>query len=106
MALKLDDNFLQEVGLGGLPQEEKTKLLAQVYETLETRVGMRLAGQMSDAQLREFEGFIDKKDEQGALKWLETNYPDYPKVVKEELEKLKGELKRDSDKITQSIKES
>lgn len=96
---KLDDNLLQELGLGTLPPEEKNKMLAHIYETLEMRVGMSLAEQMSDAQLGEFEGFIDRNDEAGALKWLETNFPDYKQVVANELEKLKAEIKAAAPQI-------
>ena len=52
---KLDENLLQQLGLGALPAEEKTNLLKLMYEKLEERVGMNLANQMSDAQLDEFE---------------------------------------------------
>ena len=48
-------------------------MLAHIYETLEMRVGMRLAEQMTNEQLDEFERFIDANDEAGALKWLETD---------------------------------
>lgn len=97
--LKIDNTLLQDIGLGDLPEEEKKKLLDQIYETLEMRVGMTLARQMSDDQLDEFEGFIDTNDEAGALKWLESNFPNYKQVVAEELEKLKQEIKSDADKI-------
>jgi hypothetical protein len=90
--IKLDDDLLQELGLAGLPPEEKKKLLAHIYETLEMRVGMKLAEQMSDAQLTEFEQFIDRNDEGGALKWLETNFPNYKDVVAAEFERLKTEI--------------
>ncbi len=90
--IKLDDDLLQELGLAGLPAEEKKKLLAHIYETLEMRVGMKLAEQMSDAQLSEFEQFIDRNDEAGALHWLETNFPNYKDVVAAEFENLKGEI--------------
>lgn len=96
---KLDDNFLHELGLGTLPAAEKNKMLAHIYETLEMRVGMKLAEQMSNEQLDEFEGFIDRNDEAGALKWLETNFPDYKKVVADELESLKNEIKRAAPQI-------
>lgn len=96
---RLDDNLLQELGLGSLPASEKNKMLAHIYETLELRVGMRLAEQMSDAQLDEFEGFIDRNDEAGALKWLETNFPNYKDVVAEELDKLKAEIKSQAPQI-------
>lgn len=97
--IKLDDDLLQELGLAGLPQEEKKKLLAHIYETLEMRVGMKLAEQMSDAQLREFEQFIDRNDEGGALKWLETNFPNYKDVVAAEFERLKIEISQVAPQI-------
>lgn len=99
---KLDDNLLQELGLGSLPPAEKNKMLAHIYETLELRVGMKLAEQMTDAQLDEFEAYIDKNDEAGALKWLETNFPDYKKVVADELEKLKVEIKAQAPAIVEA----
>lgn len=90
---KLDNSLLEELGLGALPAEEKNKMLSHIYETLEMRVGMKLAEQMTEAQLDEFEGFINRSDEAGALKWLETNFPDYKSVVAEELSSLKSEIK-------------
>lgn len=99
---QLDDNLLRELGLGDLPAAEKNKMLAHIYETLELRVGMKLAEQMTDDQLDEFEGYIDRNDEPGALKWLETNFPHYKQVVADELEKLKGEIKEQAPAIMQA----
>lgn len=96
---KLDNTLLEELGLAALPNEDKNRMLQHIYETLEMRVGMKLAEQMSDTQLDEFESFIDQNDEPGALKWLETNFPDYKKVVAEELEKLKAEVKQSAEQI-------
>lgn len=104
MAIKIDNSLLEELGLGSLPVEEKEKLRDHIYESLQMRVGTRLANQMSDAQLDEFEQFIDTNDQAGALKWLETNFPEYPSVVAQELEKLKVEIKQDATKILASIK--
>lgn len=96
---KLDENLLRELGLGNLPAEEKNKMLGHIYETLEMRVGMKLAEQMTNEQLDEFESFIDSNDEAGALKWLEANFPDYKQVVADELEKLKTEIKQAAPQI-------
>lgn len=99
---KLDDNLLRELGLGDLPPQEKNRMLQHIYETLEMRVGMRLAEGMSNQQLDEFEKLMPtqtdtdemrKQKEQDALRWLETNFPNYKQVVADELEKLKGEIK-------------
>jgi hypothetical protein len=97
--LKLDDNFLQDIGLDALPAEEKKKMLVHIYETLELRVGMKLAENMSDVQLDEFEKLAEKNDEAGSLKWLETNVPNYKDVVMSELEALKAEIKTTAPQI-------
>ena len=145
--IRIDDSLLEEIGLMALPEEDRRQLLKQIYETLEMRVGMRLAERMNDQQLDEFERFIDgdmayvedylnqrkpgwQQSEQymkeyqaaqqsaqragspvneaavrsqfGALTWLETNFPDYKQVVATELDKLKLEIKQDSEKIMQA----
>src|SRR5471030_1715438 len=92
MALKLDNSLLEELGLGSLPDEEKTRLRQHIYETLEMRVGMRLADQMTNEQLDEFEQYVNAQDDAGAFKWLETNFPNYKDVVNDEFEKLKAEV--------------
>jgi hypothetical protein len=103
---KLDENLLKELGLGGLPAVDKNKMLGHIYETLEMRVGMKLAEKMTNEQLDEFEAFIGKSDEAGALKWLETNFPDYKDVVAEQLELLKGEVKQSSASILEASKQA
>lgn len=97
--IKLNDDLLQELGLAGLPLEEKKRLLAHIYETLEMRVGMKLAQQMTDEQLDEFEQFIKANDEAGALNWLETKFPHYKDVVSAEFETLKGEIRQVAPQI-------
>lgn len=105
---KLDDNLLRELGLGDLPPQEKNRMLQHIYETLEMRVGMRLAEGMSNQQLDEFEKLMPtqndseetrKQKEQEALRWLETNFPNYKQVVADELEKLKSEIKASAAQI-------
>ena len=90
--LKIDNNLLQEIGLGSLPAGEKNSFLKHIYETLEMRVGIRLADQMTNQQLDEFEQYFEAKDDAGAFKWLETNFPNYKEIVQQEFDKLKAEV--------------
>lgn len=99
---KLDNNLLKELGLEELPAEEKNKMLSHIYETLEMRVGVKLADQMTDEQLDEFEQYINKDDQDGALKWLEANFPNYKQVVADELETLKQEIKASAKDILEA----
>ena len=73
---QLDDKFLQDVGLGGLPDEQKKMFLDHFREQLELRVGTRLSEGLSEAQLEEFEAFIDRKDDI-VNSWLAANVPTY-----------------------------
>ncbi len=73
---QLDDKFLQDVGLGNLPDDQKKLFLDHFREQLELRVGTRLSEGLSDAQLEEFESFIDRKDDR-VNAWLTANVPNY-----------------------------
>ena len=97
--LKIDNNLLQDIGLGTLPDGEKNSLLKHVYETLEMRVGMRLADQMTNEQLDEFERYFEAKDDAGAFAWLESNFPNYKDIVQEEFDKLKAEVAQAAPQI-------
>ena len=97
--IKIDATLLQEIGLGALPGPEKDSLLKHIYETLEMRVGMRLADQMTNQQLDEFEQYFEAKDDAGAFRWLETNFPNYKDIVQEEFDKLKAEVGQSAPQI-------
>lgn len=73
---QLDDKFLQDVGLGELPEDQKKAFLDHFREQLELRVGTKLSDGLSDAQLEEFESFIDRNEEK-VNAWVQANVPDY-----------------------------
>ena len=61
--MKLDDNFLADVGLQGMPEEQKKAFLEQAQEELEIRVGEKMSEGMSQAQIEEFEGIMQNDQE-------------------------------------------
>jgi len=97
--IKIDSSLLEEIGLAVLPLQEKDGLLKHIYETLEMRVGMRLADQMSNQQLDEFEQYFEAKDDAGAFRWLESNFPNYKDIVQDEFDKLKVEVAQSAPQI-------
>lgn len=74
---ELNDAFLDEVGLGELPRDQRQSFLESVYSTLSDRVGQRLSEGLTDPQLREFADIIDHKALQIDT-WLARIAPDYP----------------------------
>lgn len=73
---QLDDQFLADIGLNDLPEDQKKAFLEHIYSELELRVGTKLSDGLSDAQLEEFEKIIDR-DEEKVREWLSQNAPDY-----------------------------
>jgi hypothetical protein len=73
---KLDDNFLQDLGLGDMPDDQKQAFLQHIYQELEVRVGIRLGKGLTDEQLAEFEAIVER-DEQEIRDWLNKNLTDY-----------------------------
>ncbi|MGH7142298.1 MAG: DUF5663 domain-containing protein [Candidatus Saccharimonadales bacterium] len=104
--LRIDNSLLQALGLDSLPQVDKSSLLKHIYETLEMRVGMRLADQMTNEQLDEFEHFFNTQDDSGAFHWLETNFPNYKEIVDEEFSKLKNEVAQTAPQILEAAQSS
>lgn len=103
---QLDNKFLEDIGLGSLPETEKRPMLLHIYQKLQGNVGLRLADQMTDQQLAEFEVFMNNKDDNGARQWLETNLPGYKDVVNQELEKLKNDIKAVAPQILEASRQT
>lgn len=72
----LDDQFLADIGLASLPDDQKQEFLRHIYEELELRVGTKLSDGLSDAQLEQFEKIIDR-DQPTIDAWLAQYVPNY-----------------------------
>ena len=57
--MKFDDNFLSEVGLSNLPEDQKQAFLDHAQEELELRVGTKMSEGLTEAQIEEFEGIME-----------------------------------------------
>jgi len=91
--VQLDDALLTRLGLGDLPTVDKLELLKRSYAELERRVGESLVRGMTTAQLDEFEAYYEKRDDEGAFRWLQTNVPGYRQVVQDQFATIQSELR-------------
>lgn len=97
--LKLNLNFLDEAGLKDLPDNEKLAMLAYVRETLEARVGGKLAKGLPENLLKEFYSYVRQNQQDKALAWIQQHAPDYGRVVREEIARLRLEVKLNAELI-------
>lgn len=72
----LNEQFLEELGLGGLPDEQKKPFLQHIYAQLEKRVGEKLSDGMTEEQLDEFGAIIDHREDV-VKAWVQSHVPDY-----------------------------
>lgn len=94
--MQFDEQFLREMGLSAMPEEQKQKFLDYVQEELEVRIGERISKGLTETQLNEFDMITDQAE---ATKWLEKNRPDYREIVTRTIEELKQEIRLNRSKL-------
>lgn len=72
---KFDDRFLEQVGLSGMPEDQKQSFLQFAQDQFETMLGEKMTENMNDAQIDEFEKIID--GEQEAVNGVLSQFGDY-----------------------------
>ncbi|TQL90894.1 hypothetical protein FB559_8211 [Actinoallomurus bryophytorum] len=94
--ITLSPELLSDAGFVNMTEEQVRLALQDIYNTLELRVGRRLANKLTQVQLAQFEKHISANDERAALGWLDDNSPNYREVVHEEyqliIERLNGAI--------------
>lgn len=88
--MNFDENFLAEVGLSAMPEDQKQDFLAYVQEEVEVMIGQRISKGLTEAQLNEFDQISDQV---AATKWLEVNRPDYREIVTRTINEIKEEIR-------------
>ena len=94
--MEFDDNFLQEMGLSEMPDDQKQRFLDYVQEELEVRIGERISEGLSEVQLNQFDLITDQAE---ATKWLEANRPDYRDIVANTIAEMKDEIRANRDRL-------
>lgn len=94
--MEFNEEFLQEMGLSAMPEEQKQKFLAYIQEELEIRIGQRISKGLTETQLNEFDMIEDPKE---AAKWLEKNRPDYRDIVNRTIEEMKSEIRANRERL-------
>lgn len=87
--MRIDEEFMEEVGLGAMPEEEKKAFMQHAEEELEVRVGQGVGADLTDEQMREFDQITDLD---AAIDWLEQNAPNFRETVAHIYENFKQEL--------------
>lgn len=94
--MQFDEQFLQDMGLSAMPEDQKQEFLNYIQEELEIRIGKRIARGLTEVQLNEFDLITDQDE---AIKWLEINRPDYREIVSRTIEEMKNEIRANRSEL-------
>lgn len=97
--MDFDEKFLQEMGLSAMPEDEKQRFLDYIQEELEVRIGERISKGLTEVQLNEFDLITDQAE---AVRWLETNRPDYREIVSRTINEMKEEIRANRARLVSS----
>lgn len=95
--IRVDEDFMTEVGLTEMPAAEKQAFMNHAEEELEVRVGQKISAGLSDEQIDEFSRIHDDGD--ATLSWLERNVPDFRETVMQVFQTFKQELAAERQSI-------
>lgn len=98
----IDDIFLEELGLGSVPEDERDRMIVDIQETLAERIGKRAEDHLDAEKQAELEK-IGSQDPSQLTSWLEQNLPSYNHIIKEETAKIKEEIRPQVPKILSDI---
>lgn len=94
--MEFNEQFLQEMGLSAMPEEQKQQFLDYIQEELEIRIGERISKGLTEVQLNEFDQITDQAE---ATKWLEKNRPDFREIVTRTINEMKDEIRANRAKL-------
>lgn len=94
--MEFNEQFLQEMGLSAMPEDQKQEFLDYIQEELEVRIGERISKGLTEVQLNEFDQITDQAE---AAKWLEKNRPDFREIVSRTINEMKDEIRANRAKL-------
>ena len=94
--MNFDEQFLIDMGLAAMPENQKQAFLDYIQEELEVRIGERIAKGLTEEQLREFDQLTNPA---ASAAWLEKNRPDFREIVDRTIEEMKQAIVKYRDRL-------
>ena len=94
--MEFDEQFLQEMGLQAMPEEQKQPFLDYVQEELEIRIGQEISKGVPPEKLQEFDQLTEPAD---IIKWFEENRPDFREIVLRTVDEMKAEIRSNRERL-------
>lgn len=94
--IRVDEAFMNEVGLAEMAEPEKQAFMEEAEAELELRVGEAMAERLSKDEVDEFSKIAE---DDAALVWLNAKVPDFRDLVRETFRQFKEEIRAERAQI-------
>jgi len=93
----IQQTFLDELGLGDLPQEKQEAILVKMTEVILKRIFLETVEKLSDTDKEDYAQMIESQSEPDQIEnFLKEKIPNYEEMVKEIVENFKKEMKEEN----------
>ncbi len=100
---KIQQNIIEEFGLGGLPEEKQAELLTAMTESVLKRITIKILEQLSDEDRDEFDKLRETDEPDKITEFLRAKISDYDQMVEEVIRQFKEETKETMAEIEEKM---
>lgn len=84
--------LIEDLGIDKMSPEQQEKQIASLIRTLNNRMSVRMAADLTEEQMSKLEAVAGKGDE-ASLEELEQAHPGFMQMYQEEIDKLREDFK-------------
>ena len=99
MPKKLKENLIKDLGIDQLPEDKREEVLTLMTEALLKRIVVVALERIPGNKKEEFDEIFKSRDSEKINEFLSDNIPGYEKMVKNEIENFKKEMKKTASQL-------
>jgi len=91
--MNIDYEFLDDLGLASVPNDQKDLMIQDINQILQERIGAKADEALTDEKRQELNDLLTNSTDQTAVQnWFSINLPNYPQLIQAEVERVKAEI--------------
>ena len=89
----IQQNLIQELGLGDLPEDKQVELLTTMTESVLKRITIQILEQLSEEEKKEFDQVRETADPDKITRFLREKIENYDEMAENTVKEFKEEMK-------------
>lgn len=99
----IQQNLIQELGLGGLPEDKQVELLTTMTESVLKRITIQILERLSEEEKKEFDEVRETNDPDKITGFLREKIKDYDEMAENTVKEFKEEMKNTVNDLEKNL---